>query len=78
MQQPVPSAASCSSGEVPVGFKPYWKKTTDTGSYWSNVPSDIYKDDVIVFLNNLDYSGDANSEFAAMAVESSDPEHCIL
>ena len=66
------------SGEVPVGFKPYWKKTTDTGSYWSNVPGDIYKDDVIVFLNNLDYGGDANSEFAAMAVESSDPEHCIL
>lgn len=66
------------SGNVLTGFKMYWKKSQDLGYYYSNVPNDIQKKDVIAFTYSV-YMGfsEDNPAFYEMVMESDNP-NCIV
>lgn len=66
------------SGKTVSDFTIYWKESQDSGSYWTYVPQDMQKEDVILFMYKFfnEYSTD-EPEFSEMVIESNDPAHCF-
>ena len=66
-------------GVIPTSIYPYWKKAGAEGSYWSVVPSGLEAGDGVDYLIDIESrSASGGPELNDIALESDDPEHCII